>query len=174
MKVYQFYNPYSHKYQMVSPDDRELIWDYTKWSRLPHKDVPEIDPMESKYGIHITRNFLLHELVCKCGCGYFPYSREFMNLYQNKIRTPYGKPITVMSGGRCPRHNASFSNNPDSDHVHGCAIDNRISNARDRYLIQRIAYRTEEFTRIAYNSAMVHIGVGRPMGKNDPQVTWPY
>lgn len=54
----------------------------------------------------LTKNFSKSELTCKCGCGLFIENAALTSLLQ-KIRDSVNKPLTVSSGLRCQRHNAS-------------------------------------------------------------------
>ena len=61
------------------------------------------------------------ETSCKCGCG-LNVQPDFLVLL-NKIRTDYGKPIIVLSGARCPTHNAKIGGAKNSSHIEGLAVD---------------------------------------------------
>ena len=48
-------------------------------------------------------NFSRREFVCHCGCGKADMSPDFMAVLQ-RVRTLYGKPMSVTSGFRCPEY----------------------------------------------------------------------
>lgn len=61
------------------------------------------------------------ETTCKCGCG-LNVTPKFLFIL-NQIRTEYGKPIIVLSGARCPTHNAKIGGAKNSSHCEGLAAD---------------------------------------------------
>ena len=61
------------------------------------------------------------ETSCKCGCG-LNVQPDFLVLL-NEIRRSYNKPIVVLSGARCPTHNASVGGAKNSSHIEGLAVD---------------------------------------------------
>lgn len=61
------------------------------------------------------------ETACKCGCG-LNVQPDFLVLL-NKIRADFGKPIIVLSGARCPTHNAKIGGAKKSSHIEGLAVD---------------------------------------------------
>lgn len=65
------------------------------------------------------------EMACKCGCGMLP-PEEFMDWFY-ALRMKWGKPIHVVSGARCPRHNNAVSSSGfNGPHTIG-AVDIRIA-----------------------------------------------
>lgn len=84
-----------------------------------------------------TKNFDAKEFKCECGrycCGYPDYMKPVeLNAIQ-KVRDHYGKPITVTSGLRCSRYNASLSGSvSNSPHKTGNAIDFYQQGVTDTY-----------------------------------------
>lgn len=61
------------------------------------------------------------EYECKCGCK-MSLNQSFLKTL-NQIRSDYGKPISVSSGARCPKHNAAVKGAKKSAHIEGRAID---------------------------------------------------
>ena len=61
------------------------------------------------------------ETACKCGCGLNVQPAFLAKL--NEIRQSYNKPIIVLSGARCPTHNASVGGAKNSSHIEGLAVD---------------------------------------------------
>ena len=56
-------------------------------------------------------NFSFDEMKCRCGCGRNEMGLEFMDLLQ-ALRTECGFGLPVMSGYRCPEHNAAIGGGP--------------------------------------------------------------
>jgi uncharacterized protein YcbK (DUF882 family) len=61
------------------------------------------------------------ETQCKCGCG-LDITDELRGLL-NTLRRDYGRPITVVSGARCPTYNRQVGGAPQSQHRLGRAAD---------------------------------------------------
>lgn len=74
----------------------------------------------------ITKNFSLIEFQCKCGCK-MPQDVEanIMRLigFLQIIRDQLGKPMSILSGYRCPAHNERVGGVPNSQHLYGRAAD---------------------------------------------------
>ena len=73
-----------------------------------------------------------YEFACKCGRhGYDSDGHPILDHVIDKrlvdvldaIRERIGKPIEVLSGYRCPEHNAEVRGVPNSQHVEGTAAD---------------------------------------------------
>jgi len=81
----------------------------------------------------MTKNFKLKEFKCKCGCD-MP-----LEVYENIIklssqlqflRDYTGRPITVNSGYRCPKHNKKIGGSKRSQHLLGKAADITIQSLK--------------------------------------------
>lgn len=70
----------------------------------------------------LSANFKRSEFACNCGCGSDDISLTLVDLVQ-KIRDYIGKPITISSGIRCPKHNKQEGGVANSQHVLGTAAD---------------------------------------------------
>ena len=78
------------------------------------------------YNCSLVKDFKPEEFRCDCGrCnGYPSYMKQVELKNLQKIRTHYGKPMTVTSGLRCSYANsASRGSVPNSGHLHGYACD---------------------------------------------------
>lgn len=76
----------------------------------------------------LSKNFTLDELKCKCGkCGSVLVDETLVARLQ-QIRDHFGKAVTVNSGYRCEKHNASpqVGGAKGSLHVKGRAADFRV------------------------------------------------
>ena len=73
------------------------------------------------------RYFTKAEFKCKCGgkhCNGYPAEIDMVMVgYADEIRHRLGKPISVNSGMRCAKHNASVGGVSNSQHVYGTACD---------------------------------------------------
>ena len=74
-----------------------------------------------------SEHFAFREFICKCG-GRFANCRR-IRLHRGllsgleKMRAAYGKPITIVSGYRCPSYNQKVGGASSSQHVYGAAAD---------------------------------------------------
>ena len=70
--------------------------------------------------MRLTKNFVLSEFVCPCGCHHdgVPMDVGFMMKLQ-KVRDIYGKPMKINSGFRCAGHNLEIGGSPTSQHLLG-------------------------------------------------------
>ena len=73
------------------------------------------------------------ETSCKCGCGLNVQPAFLAKL--NEIRQAYGKPIVILSGARCIKHNASVGGSPKSSHIEGLAADLMRSSQLRAFLV---------------------------------------
>lgn len=88
---------------------------------------------------HYSRHFPKSELDCKCGCVTPPaVARELVETaYQlEKMRDELGgKPLNVISGYRCERHNKAIGGASQSQHRYGTAADVKVpSGEQKRYV----------------------------------------
>ena len=125
---------------------------------------------EKNMSNRLTANFTRSEMECKCGCGLMNISQSFMDRLQ-RLRTEYGKPMTVTSGTRCAKHNATVSTNPQSDHVLGAGVDIACVNARDRFRLLELGFK-HGFDRMGVRRDFVHFGLN--VGVNPEDVFWLY
>lgn len=108
----------------------------------------------------ISKHFFASEFFCKC-CHRGAPSQTLLRTLEG-IRALYGRPITINSGYRCPRHNAEVGGVTPSEHSGPGEItdaaDLACSFSRDRYDLLRIAL-TLKVNRIGIGRTFIHIGV---------------
>ena len=102
----------------------------------------------------LTKNFLYSEFTCKCGCGFNVIQLEFVRRLQ-MIRTLIRRPLTVVSGCRCIRHNRRVGGAKKSRHLRGIAVDVRAIGLTPKQ-IARIA-RSLGFGGIWIGKTFVHL-----------------
>lgn len=73
----------------------------------------------------MSEHFKPSEFMCHCGCQEMDVNPKLVDLLE-EIRTKVGKPITIMSGKRCEKHNAEVGGAKHSQHVLGNAADIKI------------------------------------------------
>ena len=107
--------------------------------------------------------FTREEFRCRCGgryCSGFPAEmrREVVQVC-DRARKHFGRPGHVVSGLRCPRHNASQGGVENSQHIFGEAVDLRIEGITGEELLEFVQVQPE--VRYAYriNSTNVHFDI---------------
>ena len=73
-----------------------------------------------------SEHFTESELACKCGCGVNACTQALVDALE-ALRASVGKPITVLSGYRCPTYNAAIGGSRYSQHKLGNAADIRVA-----------------------------------------------
>lgn len=75
----------------------------------------------------LSKNFKSEEFACKC-CGKLPESGMDINLITllQDIRDKIEKPIAIVSGYRCEKHNRTVGGVKNSQHVLGNAADIKV------------------------------------------------
>ncbi len=66
--------------------------------------------------LRASKNFLWSELECKCGCGTRNIDKEAIRKLQ-MLRIQIGKPFTINSAARCPKHNWNAGGKMTSRHL---------------------------------------------------------
>jgi len=88
----------------------------------------------------------------------------------DEVREIYGKPITINSGYRTLRHNASAKGKTKSSHLKGLAVDIACSTSRDRYNLLE-ALKSVGFNRIGIAKSFIHVDIDSDKSGN---VIWVY
>ena len=70
----------------------------------------------------ISKHFSKSELTCKCGCGLLIVDVELIGILEF-IRARFMRPVHIISGNRCGKHNTAVGGSPNSQHLHGRAAD---------------------------------------------------
>ena len=86
--------------------------------------------LQKRFEIQYSPHFHAREFVCRChgrnkGCPGLPsegISRELIEVLE-RIRVYFDSPVHILSGYRCPEHNAAVGGVPRSRHKKGDAAD---------------------------------------------------
>jgi uncharacterized protein YcbK (DUF882 family) len=70
---------------------------------------------------HGTRHFQLAEFACP-HCGVHLVRPNLLTRLES-LRAAAGRTLRIVSGYRCPPHNAAVGGAPDSQHMYGAAAD---------------------------------------------------
>lgn len=72
--------------------------------------------------VQLTTNFKVREFACQDGSDTIFISTELVKVLQ-KIRSWFGKPVTINSAYRTEAHNRAVGGSPTSQHLYGLAVD---------------------------------------------------
>lgn len=107
--------------------------------------------------------FTRDEFRCKCGgkyCDGFPHEpQEAMVRLADGARRDFGKAAIVISGLRCPQHNANENGVEDSQHIYGEACDIQIPGVSSAQLLSYFQSRPGVRYTYAINGTNVHFDI---------------
>lgn len=111
--------------------------------------------MPEKLSAHFSRK----EFECRCGCGFCDVDARLL-AGMELLRSAIAKPIIVLSGCRCGKHNAAEGGASKSLHVSGRAADIRVNgvSARSLYAIAKPIPQFKGYGVSDY-SAFLHVDV---------------
>lgn len=117
----------------------------------------------------LSAHFKRSEFACKCGCGANNISLELVKKLEN-MRKTLKRPIIIISGVRCLKHNSGEGGVSGSAHVDGLAVDIAVNSGSERLEIITNALFVG-ITRIGVANTFVHIDID----KSKPiDVLWTY
>lgn len=74
---------------------------------------------------YVSKDFRVREFACKDGSDYILICRETAQILQS-VRDYFGKPVSITSAYRTPRHNKKVGGATNSQHVKGTACDIQV------------------------------------------------
>ncbi len=110
--TYSAINLYRRAYAGAYPGIHSLrmTGELTRRTRLAMLSLP-----------NLSANFAAAEFACRhCGKAYV-HRRLIRGL--ERLRKELGKPLTIVSGYRCPEHNKAVGGDSNSQHLYGSAAD---------------------------------------------------
>lgn len=108
----------------------------------------------------VSTNFRVREFCCSDGSDPIFIDSELVTILQ-KIRTHFGKAVTIMSAYRTPSHNKKVGGTTFSQHLYGRAADIRVSGVSPetvRLYVEKILGNTGG---IGVYDTFVHVDVRR-------------
>ena len=70
----------------------------------------------------LSPHFSRSEFACRCNCGFASVDAALITGLE-QLRAMLGVPIRILSGCRCPKHNAAVGGAKNSQHMLGKAAD---------------------------------------------------
>jgi uncharacterized protein YcbK (DUF882 family) len=70
----------------------------------------------------LSKSFNGSEFTCNCGCDKAEVSPRLVSSLQ-QLRDIVARPVRIISGYRCAKHNAAVGGASNSQHLLGCAAD---------------------------------------------------
>ncbi len=105
---------------------------------------------------------------CGCKSGIDKMDAKFLIILDN-ARDIAGVSFTIVSGYRCPKHNADVGSK-STNHVKGVAADIAASNSRSRYIILTALLKAG-FNRCGIGKTYIHADCN---SSEVPEVVWLY
>lgn len=90
---------------------------------------------------YVCKWFKPEEFLCRCGCGLGAVGVSLLMVLDD-VREYFGKPVIVVSGCRCKKHNATVGGAKASKHVLGIAADIKVRGVEP---IEVYGYLTEKY-----------------------------
>lgn len=171
LKIGRWYVESQKSYHYCELDKREYL-PYHEPSSI-HTYI-DIDPYSEQYkDIKVSKNFCVHELLCKCGCGYYKYYEPWV-IKRQQVRDSLAQTMSIRSGCRCPKHNInSGSKNIESDHVLGHGDDIVTTSSKYRHDLKKAGY-DNNVDRFGNGNTYTHIGMSSSLSPNPACVEWNY
>lgn len=106
----------------------------------------------------VSTNFKVREFACSDGSDPIFIDTDLVNVLQ-KIRTHFGKPVTITSAYRTPAHNKTVGGTTYSQHLYGRAADIKISGVSPKQVAQYAETLLKNYGGIGIYNTFTHIDV---------------
>lgn len=104
----------------------------------------------------LSKHFSAREFACHCGCGASRVAPALVNLLE-QIREHFGQRVTVVSGRRCPAHNARVGGATSSQHLVGTAADIKVQGVTPKAVADFLAERYPKALGIGRYATWTHV-----------------
>lgn len=106
----------------------------------------------------LSTNFRVKEFACTDGSDPIFISTELIEILQ-KVRTHFGKPVTITSAYRTPTRNKAVGGTTYSQHLYGCAADIKVKGVTPKVVANYLEKILPNCGGIGLYSTFVHIDV---------------
>lgn len=111
----------------------------------------------------LSRHFSKSEFACHCGCGLSQPKAQLINTLED-IRALVKRPVKILSGHRCIRHNKAVGGAINSQHLTGSAADIQVSGITPRVLFNLID-NNSDVGGLGLYATFVHIDIRRGLAR---------
>ncbi len=107
----------------------------------------------------LSEHFNSNEFECHCGkCELIAPPEELLTVLED-VREHFGKPVTIMSGYRCPIHNANVGGAKGSKHKKGIAADIKVKDTSPNKVQEYVLNKYKDSYGIGKYAYFTHIDV---------------
>lgn len=120
-------------------------------------------------GGKLSPHFSVSEFSCRCGCGFSSVDPRLIDALEALRTAAQLRPITILSGCRCPEHNAKSGGAPWSFHLPPVcrAADIRV-NGMSTHRLYELAKRVPALKGFGIAAGFLHVDV------RDKRALWYY
>lgn len=106
----------------------------------------------------VSKNFKVKEFACADGSDPIFIADDVVTVLQ-KVRTHFGKPVTITSAYRTPAHNKSVGGTKYSQHLYGKAADFKVKGVAPKKVAAYVEKVLPNSGGIGIYSSFVHVDV---------------
>ena len=114
---------------------------------------------KSKNGnVKLSKNFKVKEFACSDGSDPIFIAMELVDVLQ-KVRSHFGKAVTITSAYRTPSHNKKISGTTFSQHLYGMAADIKVKDVSPKKVAEYVEKLMPKSGGIGIYDTFTHIDV---------------
>ena len=106
----------------------------------------------------LSEHFDSNEFACKDGCGANQVESKLVEILEG-VRTHFGKPVIVVSGRRCVKHNSKVGGASKSQHLLGTAADIKVKDVAPKMVADYLESQFPDSYGIGRYKTFTHIDV---------------
>ncbi len=109
--------------------------------------------------MRLSPHFNAYEFECHCGkCNLIKPPKELLNVLED-VRSHFGRPVTIMSGYRCNKHNRAVGGAKGSKHKKGTASDIIVSGIAPKKVHKYLVNKYPSTYGIGRYSKFTHVDI---------------
>lgn len=94
--------------------------------KKPESKPAPLPPLEPVKQERLSQHFRRSEFACHCGCGFDDVDPQLIAVLEVIRADLDDRPMTILSGCRCPEHNEAVGGARNSQHLYGKAADIKV------------------------------------------------
>ncbi|WP_265524164.1 D-Ala-D-Ala carboxypeptidase family metallohydrolase [Providencia rustigianii] len=106
----------------------------------------------------LSEHFDSNEFACKDGCGAKQVESKLIEILEG-VRAHFGKPVVIVSGRRCAKHNSKVDGAPKSQHLLGTAVDIKVKDVAPKMVADYLESQFPDSYGIGRYKTFTHIDV---------------